>query len=254
MATWPQNWSGVLQGAAILFFIYSGYEHMASLSEEAMRPDRDLWRAFMIALVVTTTVYTAVILGVLSLVSVGSLAGSQSPLADAASQLGGSFGTVIIVAALIATANAVLSASLSGSRLLFGMARDGDLPRLLSRTLGSSRSPWAGALVYLAVACGFALVGKIEFVASLSSLGVTLVFAAINTAVIVLRFTQPDLKRPFRLPSIANVPPTAVLGVVTSLLLAAQYDWSVYATFVGVFLLGAVPYTILHRKGAGTVR
>ncbi|CCV06126.1 Amino acid permease [Mesorhizobium metallidurans STM 2683] len=252
LLAWPDNPGGVLQGAAILFFIYSGYEHMASLSEEAKRPDRDLWRAFMIALGGTTAVYLAVILGVLSLMSAADLAGSQSPLADAAGKLGGTFATVIIGAALIATANAVLSSSLSGSRLLFGMARDGDLPKLLARTLGSSRSPWVGALAYLAVACGFAAVGKIEFVASLSSLGVTLVFAAINLAVIVLRFSQPDLKRPFRLPSIANVPPTAVLGVVASLLLAAQYDWTVYATFAGVFLLGAVPYVLIHRHEGRT--
>jgi len=245
---WTDNPSGVLQGAAILFFIYSGYEHMASLSEEAKRPDRDLWRAFMIALAVTTAVYLVVILGVLRLVGANDLAGSESPLATAATQLGGPFAIIIVAAALVATANAVLSASLSGSRLLFGMARDGDLPGTLARTLRSSRSPCVGALVFLSVACGFAAVGEIKFVASLSSLGVTVVFAAINTAVIVLRFTQPDLNRPFRLPSIANVPPTAVLGVGTSLMLAAQYDWTVYATFSGVFLLGVVPYTFIHWK------
>lgn len=247
-ASWSADPGGVLQGAAILFFIYSGYEHMASLSEEAKRPDRDLWRAFMIALGSTTVIYLAVILGVLSVVSADSLAASQSPLADAAKQLGAPFGAIIVSAALIATANAVLSASLSGSRLLFGMARDGDLPRLLAQTLGSSRSPWIGALTFLAVACGFAAVGEIEFVASLSSLGVTLVFAAINASVIVLRFTQPDLDRPFRLPSIGEIPPTAALGIAASLLLAAQYDWAVYATFVGAFLLGAIPYALVRQR------
>ncbi|MBP0440419.1 APC family permease [Tianweitania sediminis] len=248
ITAWSDNLDGMLQGAAILFFIYSGYEHMASLSEEAKRPDRDLWRAFMIALVATTVIYLLVILGVLSLVNADSLARSESPLADAARQLGGSFGIIIVAAALMATANAVLSASLSGSRLLFGMARDGDLPRLLARTRGTNKSPWVGALAFLAVACGFAAVGEIEFVASLSSLGVTLVFAAINSAVIVLRYTQPNLARPFRLPSIGNIPPTAVLGIVTSLLLAAQYDWAVYTTFAAVFLVGAIPYVFIRRS------
>lgn len=251
---WPGDLTGILQGAAILFFIYSGYEHMASLSEEAKRPDRDLWRAFMIALGVTTLVYMAVIVGVLKLVTAQELAGSQSPLSDAARRMGGAFGIVIVGAALIATANAVLSASLSGSRLLFGMARDGDLPKFLTNTLASSHSPWIGALTFLAVASALASFGKIEFVASLSSLGVTLVFAAINAAVIVLRFTQPNLKRPFRLPSIGNIPPTAVLGVITSLLLAAQYDWTVYATFGAAFMLGAIPYTFIRRKGQSTRR
>ena len=244
---WPTNFAGILQGTAILFFIYSGYEHMASLSEEARRPDRDLWRAFMIALGVTTVVYLAVILGVLSLMEAGQLAGSQFPLADAAARLGGTFGIIIIGAALLATANAVLSASLSGSRLLFGMSRAGDLPKILS-SITEGRSPWVGALAFLAVAVVFATVGEIGFVASLSSLGVTLVFAAINTSVVVLRFTQPDLERPFRLPSVGKVPVTAVLGILSSLVLAAQYEWMVYLSFAAAFMLGALPYLIMRRN------
>ncbi|MBU2147728.1 MAG: APC family permease [Alphaproteobacteria bacterium] len=244
---WPTNFAGILQGTAILFFIYSGYEHMASLSEEARRPDRDLWRAFMIALGVTTVVYLAVILGVLSLMEAGQLAGSQFPLADAAAKLGGTFAIIIIGAALLATANAVLSASLSGSRLLFGMSRAGDLPKILS-SITEGRSPWVGALAFLAVAVVFATVGEIGFVASLSSLGVTLVFAAINTSVVVLRFTQPDLERPFRLPSVGKVPVTAVLGILSSLVLAAQYEWMVYLAFAAAFMLGALPYLIMRRN------
>ena len=221
---------------------------MASLSEEARRPDRDLWRAFMIALGVTTVVYLAVILGVLSLMEAGQLAGSQFPLADAAARLGGTFGIIIIGAALLATANAVLSASLSGSRLLFGMSRAGDLPKILSSITTEGRSPWIGALIFLAVAVVFATVGEIGFVASLSSLGVTLVFAAINTSVVVLRFTQPDLERPFRLPSVGKVPVTAVLGILSSLVLAAQYEWMVYLSFAAAFMLGALPYLIMRRN------
>ena len=250
VAPMPQDWSGVLQGAAILFFIYSGYEHMATLSEEARNPDRDIWRAFMLALVVTTAVYLLVIFAVLSLVDAGSLAGSDLPLAAAAARLGDTFASVIVGAALLATANAVLSASLSGSRLLFGMARSGDLPGALTSTLAGSKSPWAAALVMLAIACAFAFVGEIRFVASLSSLGVTLVFAAVNVAVIVLRYRRPDLKRPFRVPSIGKLPVTAVAGVICSLALALQYELSVYLTFLAAFLAGAVPYAIAHRSSA----
>lgn len=244
---WPEQMGGVLQGAAILFFIYSGYEHMASLSEEAKRPDRDLWRAFIIALGTTTIVYCAVIFGVLSLARADQIATSKSPLVDVANGLGSSFGVMIVGAALLATANAVLSASLGGSRLLFGMARAGDLPKALAITLGSSRSPWLAAIVFLLAACIFAATGEIAFVASLSSLGVTLVFAAINTAVIVLRFTKPELKRPFRLPAIGKIPVTALLGVVSSLVLAAQYEWKVYAAFGAAFAIGAVPYAIIQH-------
>src|SRR3546814_7675556 len=141
----------------------------------------------MFALFVTTAVYIVVIFGVLALVDARSIASSDFPLVAAAGQLGRWAAVIITGAALFATANAVLNASISGSRLLFGMARAGDLPKALQRTLGKSKSPWIGALVMLAAACIFAVLGEVKFVASLSSLGVTLVFASVNAAVIILR-------------------------------------------------------------------
>lgn len=245
----PQDWSGVLTGAAIAFFIYSGYEHMATMSEEAKDPERDIWRAFMVALFVTTAVYFLVILGVQSLIDVQSLKAAKFPLVDAARTMGEPLAVVIGGAALLATANAVLSASLSGSRLLFGMARSNDLPKLLSVTKGKNGSPWIAALVFFAVATAFAVLGEIKFVASMSSLGVTLVFASVNVAVVALRYTKPKLKRPFSVPSLGRLPLTAILGAVTSLLLATQYEWKVYAVFFGAMALGAMPYALFLRRG-----
>lgn len=244
------DWSGVLTGAAIAFFIYSGYEHMATMSEEAKRPDRDIWRAFMVALVATTTVYFLVILAVQSLVDARALQASEFPLIEAAKRLGNTTGILIGAAALLATANAVLSASLSGSRLIFGMARTKDLPGILKSTVGKSQSPWIAASLFLGVAAIFALLGEIKFVASLSSLGVTIVFASVNVAVIVLRFAKPNLKRPFKLPSVGRVPITAVLGAITALILATRYEWKVYAVFVAAAALGMVMYVATRRRGA----
>lgn len=242
------NWSGILQGAAIVFFIYSGYEHMATLAEETTNPARDIWRAFTTALLVTTATYLLVVFGVLAIIDTKSLAVSNFPLIIAATNFAGWLGTTIAFAALFATANAVLSASLSGSRLLFAMARAGDLPKLLQRTLKNSQSPWVGALVMLAVGSLFVLLGEIKFVASISSLGVTLVFASINAALIVLRYTKPNLRRPFKVPSIGRFPVTAFLGVIFSLLLSIQYDWSVYLAFFSTILAGALPYTYLRFR------
>lgn len=245
-ASSPENWSDILKAAAILFFIYSGFEHMATLSEEAKNPSRDLWRAFIAALGITAAVYLIVIFGVLALVPADAIATSDFPLAAAAEKLGYGFPSVIVGAALLATANAVLSASLSGSRLLFGMSRSGDLPSFLQQTIKANKSPWAGALAIATTAGVFVMLGEIKMVASLSSLGVTLVFAAVNAAVVVLRYTKPELKRPFAVPSIGNIPVTAILGIVFSLLLAAQYDWVVYVVFGGAFLAGALPFAFLR--------
>ena len=245
--TLPADWFGVLQGTAIIFFIYTGFEHMAALTEEAKRPDRDIWRAFVIALTLTTVVYLLIVFAVLMLVSTDQLARSESPLAFAANAQSSLFGTVILSAALLATANAVLSASVSGSRILFGMARAGDLPGVLTRTLQYQRSPWLSALVFLSVAGLFAAFGDIKIVASLSSLGAILVFIAVNTAVIALRYTQPGLKRPFRVPSLGKFPITAAIGVLVSLVIAGQYDFLVYAIFGGAVGVGIGGYMLAAR-------
>lgn len=85
---------------------------------------------------------------------------------------------------------------------------------------------------------------------SLSSLGVTLVFASVNTAVIILRRTKPDLKRPFKVASIGRFRVTAALGVASSLLLAAQYEWKVYLTFLIAILAGAIPYALARCRSS----
>lgn len=231
----PVNWDGVFGATAIVFFIYTGYEHMASLSEEAIDPGRDLWKAFLLALVITTLVYAGVIISILGIVDVSEIAASNGPLSMAGESRWKILGTAITGAALLATANGVLSGSVSISRLLFGVARAGEFPKKLASTTENSKSPWFAALMVMIVACAFVFVGEIELVASLSSLGALLVFAMINAAVISLRVLKPQLKRPFRIPlSIGRIPILPSLGVLFSLLLATRYKGSVY----GCFLIG----------------
>lgn len=245
--SWPGDTSGVLRGTAIVFFIYTGYEHMASLAEEAKRPERDVWKAFLLALGFTTVAYLSIVLVSLSLVDPGELARSPFPLAHVAAQRSPLLATAIAVAALLATANAVLSASVSGSRLVFGMARSGDFPRSLTATTASDQAPWAAALAVLVIAAGLAAMGEIKIAASLSSLGAVLVFTAINLAVIFLRYRKPDLKRPFRVPSIGRFPLPCALGAALSLALATQYDARVYMIFGGGVALGLLAYAGAHR-------
>lgn len=245
----PDDIGAVLRGTAIVFFIYTGYEHMASLSEEAKRPDRDIWKAFLLALAITTAVYLLIIVSALSLVDAAALAQSQFPLAEAGAQRAPALGIAIALAALLATANAVLSASVSGSRLVFGMARSGDLPPALTRTVTSHQSPWAAALLVLVIAAALVAIGELKIVASLSSLGAVLVFAAINTAVIVLRYRKPDLPRPFRVPSIGRVPWPSACGVAVSLGLATQYEGRVYAIFAAGIAIGLMAYLAARRLG-----
>lgn len=243
------DWNGTLGASAIVFFIYTGYEHMASLSEEAANPDKDLWKAFLFALLITTAIYLGVIVSILGLLSPDEIAKSSGPLAVAGERRWSLLGPAITGAALLATANGVLSGSLSVSRLLFGMARAGDLPKALSQIGEKSKTPWLAAFVVMIAACVLVFLGSLELVASLSSFGALLVFALVNSAVIALRITKPDLRRPFKIPgSIGRWPLLPAFGALASVLLATRYQGMVYSIFIGAIILAMIPYLIQKKS------
>lgn len=243
------NFSGVFAATSVLFFIFTGYEHMASLSEETENPEENIWKAFLLSLLVTTGIYLSIIFSLLALLGPDKLANSISPLADAGNLRHPLMGTVISIAALLATSNAVLSGSLSVSRLIFGMSRAGDLPEFLSKTSSTTSSPYFSILFVMFGSLIFLAIGEIKFAASLSSLGALIVFSGINFSVIVLRFTQPNLKRPFKIPgSIGGVPVIPVLGVLISLVLAAQYNFKVYTVFAIGTAFGILVYLFANKK------
>lgn len=239
--------AGVLAGAALIFFAYLGFEDIANLAEEAINPDRDIPRAIFIAVAVSTLVYVLVAVASVALLAPDQLAASASPLADAmqagAPGLAGALGGV----ALFATANTTLILITASSRLLLGLARGGDGPGLLARTLPGRRTPaaatflaGAGALLFLPLG-GIGLVGS---VASMLSLGA---FASVNAALVRLRFTHPDTQRPFRVPlALGRVPVPTVLGLLVVIVLLAQFTREAYGiaavALVVAFVVQAVPW------------
>ncbi|HEX2021767.1 MAG TPA: APC family permease, partial [Candidatus Thermoplasmatota archaeon] len=140
---------GVLAGAGLVFFAFLGFEDVANLAEEARRPGRDLPRAILTAVGVSSALYVLTAAASVALLDPARLAGSPSPLADAmregAPALAGALGGV----ALFATANTALISVTAVSRLLFGMARGGDAPPALARTLPRRATPALG----VAAAC-----------------------------------------------------------------------------------------------------
>lgn len=233
---------------ATTFYVYTGYEHMATMAEEARDPGRTIPRAFIFSLIFTTIIYLLIVFSALALATPEALASSDSPLALAGGNRFSWMGPVIGVAALLATANVSLSASLSVSRMMYGMASQGDMPFLLSK-LNQPKSPWIAALL-LAVAVGVLIpFGEIKLVASVSSLGALTVFALVNLAVIVLRYKRPKMERPFRVPfSIGRFPILPAFGITISVLLASQFAGKVYLVFAVAVIIGVAAYYFSNRK------
>ena len=247
----PRGISGVLQATTLVFFAYLGFEQIASLGEEAKNPSRSVPTAILLAVVVTTVLYVAVALVGVSALGWDALSRSAAPLADVVRQATGArVGAVVGVMALFATANTVLFLLLTSSRLMYGMAGAGSLPKLMGVVHATRKTPWVATLVAVVVAVAFALLGDIEAVAQLSNFAILAAFLVVNAALIRLRYTRPDLARPFRTPwNIGRMPVVPLLGMGASLFMLAQIDLQVLGYGAGIALLGLAVSMSLSRFG-----
>lgn len=238
---------GVLGGAALIFFAYLGFEEIANLAEEARQPARDLPRAIFIAVAISTTLYILVAAASVTLLDPALLAASPSPLAEAMQAGRPALAGALAGVALFATANTALITMMAASRLLFAMARGGDAPAMLSRTLARRRTP-ANALKLIVVGSLFCLpIGSVGVVGGVASLLALVTFAAVNAAIVRLRFTHPETLRPFRVPlTLRRVPMPAIFGFLVVVLLMAGFEPQVYVitgiALVLAFVVQAVPW------------
>lgn len=243
--------SGVLGGAALIFFAYLGFEEIANLAEEARQPARDLPRAIFIAVAISTALYILVAAASVALLEPALLAASPSPLADAMRAGFPALAGALAGVALFATANTALITMMASSRLLFAMARGGHAPAMLSRTLVRQRTP-ANAIKLIVMASLLCLpVGSVGLIGSVASLLALVTFAAVNAAIVRLRFTQPDAPRPFKVPlSLGRMPVPAILGFVVVVLLMGGFELHVYGITVIALLLALVVQAIPWQRPA----
>ena len=219
----PTGYTGILQGSALIFFAYIGFEDIANLAEETSRPDKIVPRAFILSIAVTAILYVLVAISTVSLLDWRELSMSTSPLADAAAQsLGDSAFVLLSAIALFATSNTVLILLIVCSRTIYGMAREGRMPRPLSK-VSKTGSPTLAVVLSLTLASLFALLENLGLVAEVTNLGTFITFVSVNLSAIWLRIKKPDMDRPFKTPfSIGNVPLIPLLGLLSSTLLITQ--------------------------------
>jgi len=213
---------GVLQGSALIFFAYVGFELMATTSEETLKASVVMPKAILAALLVCSSVYLLVSLAVVRLLSWEELALSGAPLAAAVERIMGSWGWyVLALIALFATSNTVLGFLVSSSRMAYGMAADGMLHSKLSRVHYKRGTPhYAVAAAGFVSAFEVAVAGLtnmqiIDIVAKSSNLGCLIAFIFVNSSVVILRLREKSVKRPFKIPGeFFKVPIIPLLGSI----------------------------------------
>ena len=227
--------SGVLSAAALVMFAFFGFEQIATLAEETNDAPRILPRAMLLAIAIASFLYVLVAVASISAIGWEALAASDAPLADVASAvLGGRASDAIAIVALFSTGNTVLLLVVAASRLMYGMATRGALPGALAYVQPRLQTPVVATGLALLVSAGFALFEDIGLVAESANFAIFIGFGATNLSLIVLRFTQPDLDRPFRVPlSIGRLPLLPIVAIASVGLMMGQLE-------AGAILIGLV--------------
>ena len=214
---WHFGWSGVLKGAAIIFFSYVGFDTASTTALEARNPQRDLPLGILGALLISAVLYVAMASVLTGMVPYQKL-DSDAPVAvalDAHPQL--AWLSPLVKVGVIAGMTSVILTSLLGQpRILLSMADDGLLPQAISRCHPRFKTPhvatvWTGVFAAL-----IAAVFPLDLLADLISMGILLAFAVVCAGVLVLRYTRPNDHRPFRVPW---APVTCVVGTLYCLAL-----------------------------------
>ena len=240
--------AGIFTATALIFFIYVGFEDVANLSEEVKEPKRNVPRALLISVIITSIIYVLVAIAVISLVDPKTLASSKSPLTQALGNISPWMGDCLAVAALFATASTALISLISISRLLYGMAREGDMPSILSKILPKRKTPYVAGLALFGAACLLLPLGDVKITAGVSSFGVISVFIAVQAAVIALRYKRPTAKRSFNVPiSIGKFPVLPAVGILISLALLTRFEQIVYIIGFGTMAAGVIIF-LIHEK------
>jgi basic amino acid/polyamine antiporter, APA family len=187
----PQGLGGVWAGAALVFFAYLGFGELGNFAEEMRAPRRDLPRALLLSLAVTTAVYALVALSAVAAVGWRDLSGSAAPLALVARRaLGPGADTALALMALAATANTVLLLILSSSRSMYGMASEGRLPRRLAR-VGRRGVPLAATWTALGITAAVAALGDLAWAAAMTDAAVLTAFMLVNASLLWLSRRAP---------------------------------------------------------------
>ena len=217
--------SGVLSGAAVIFFAYIGFDEVITLSEETHNPSSTIPRALFLALGISTLIYIAVAVVAVSVLGVDGLANADQPLTAVMEiAIGGVAVDVVGAIALATTANTTLLASVAASRMLYSMANTGHLhPRFAE--VHNGRAPRFALGVVIMGAIFLAILGGIEMLAEASNALIYVMFIVVNIVLIMLRYQRPHDHRPFRVRGdIGWLPVLPVVGILATTAMATQLD------------------------------
>jgi basic amino acid/polyamine antiporter, APA family len=236
------GWRGVVHGAAVIFFAYIGFDAVSTAAQEAKNPQRDMPIGLLGSLGICTILYIVVSLVLTGMVNYTQL-NVPAPIAVAVSNLGPSLSWLeyfIKIGAIAGLSSVILVLLLGQARIFYAMSKDGLLPAVFSAVHPKFRTPWIAQFVIGVIAMLIAGLFPIGLLGELVSIGTLLAFAIVCAGVFVLRFTDPNLKRPFRTPVFWFVAPAGIASCVFLMVVGLPAD--TWARLIVWLVIGVVIY------------
>jgi APA family basic amino acid/polyamine antiporter len=242
--------SGVIHGAAVIFFAYLGFEAVSTAGAESKNPSKDMPIGIIGSLVICTVLYiltSGVLVGIVPYASLDN----PAPIATAVNAIGLPWFAVAVKIGAIAGLSSVMLVLLYGqTRIFYTMSRDGLLPPALAKVHAKFKTPWINTIIVGIAACGAAGFMSLDALADLSNVGSLAAFALVCITVLYLRYARPGLNRPFRTPLF---PVTPILGAVMCAILlmslmAGEVTRNFFLIYLGVGILLYFVYGMWNSK------
>lgn len=263
------GWSGILRGAAIVFFAYIGFDAVSTAAQETKNPRRNMPIGIMGSLIVCSVLYMVFSLVMTGVVNYKEYIGADSiaPAATAVAHMGemGANGTIvpafpwlnrgIILAILLGYASVVLVMMMGQSRVFYSMSKDGLLPPLFSHLHKRYHTPARSNLLFMVLISILAGIIPPSVAGEMTSIGTLFAFSLVCLGVIVVRRTQPNAPRSFKTPFVPWVPAAGLVCCIGMMLFLPAETW---IRLVMWMLIGIDIYSFYGIKhsviGGGSVR
>ncbi|MCC6390220.1 MAG: amino acid permease, partial [Bryobacterales bacterium] len=241
----PNGFSGVLTGGAIVFFTYIGFDSVSTAAEECRNPQKDLPFGIITSLLICAVLYVSVSLVLTGIVNWKDL-NNAAPVANALKSIGmDNIRALVTTGALGGMLSSMLVFQYGQARVWFAMSRDGLLPTVFSRVHTRFHTPYVSTWV-AGLAVGIpAGIWDIGTFADLSNIGTLFAFSLVSAGVLVLRRKQPTRPRGFRVPFVPVLP---ILSILFCFVLMMSLPLETWIRFFVWLIIGLVLYYFFGRR------
>jgi APA family basic amino acid/polyamine antiporter len=242
----PNGFTGIHQGAAIVFFAYIGFDAISTAAEETMDPQRNLPLGILGGLAICTTIYVVVGIVLTGLVPYQQLAVAD-PLARALEIAGYSrVGWIVALGAAVSMATVLLVFQYGQPRIFFAMARDGLLPAWAARVDPKTRIPWTTTLLTGVLVAIGSMVGDAAETYDLTNIGTLFAFALVCAGVLVLRVKEPTRPRAFKVPFVWVTAPLGIAACLFVMFGLPRQAWERFAIWLAIGVVIYIAYGYRH--------